>query len=50
MQVSSAPTRSQRASCVIAVLQVIAITFAMHAMVTRRSRQFKMQRPDCWRL
>ena len=48
MQVTSAPTGSQRASCVIAALQVMATTFDMHAMVRRRSRQIKVPRPDAY--
>ena len=50
MQVTSAPTRSQRASRVIAALPVIATTFVMHAMVGRQSRQLKMPRPDAYAL
>ena len=48
MQVTRAPTGSQRASCVIAALQVMATTFDMHAMVRRRSRQIKVPRPDAY--
>jgi len=50
MQATKAPARSQRASSVIAALPVIATTFAMHAMVGRRSRQLKMPRPDAYGL
>ena len=48
MQATRAPTRSQRASRVIAALPVIATTFVMHAMVGRQSRQLKMPRPDAY--
>ena len=49
MQTTRAPTRSQRASRVIAALQAIATTFIMHAMVGRTSHQLKMPRPDAYR-
>ena len=48
MQATRTTTHSQRASRVIAALPVIATTFVMHAMVGRRSRQFKMPRPDAY--
>jgi len=48
MQANRAPTRSQRASSIIAALPVIATTFAMHAIVGCRSRQLKMPRPDAY--
>jgi len=49
MQVTRAPTRSQRASRAIVALPVIATTFVMHAMVGRQACQLKMPRPDAYR-
>ena len=48
MQPTRATTRSQHASRVIAALQLIVITFVMHAMLGRRSSQLKMPRPDAY--
>ena len=48
MHATRAPIYSQRAIRVIAALPVIATTFAMHAMLGRRSRQIKMLRPDAY--
>ena len=48
MQPTRATTRSQHASRVIAALQLILITFVMHAMVGRLSSQLKMPRPDAY--
>ena len=48
MQATRAPTRSQRASRVIAALPAIASTFVMHAMLGPQSRQLKMPLPDAY--
>ena len=48
MQTTTMTTRHQRASRVITALQFIANTFAMHAMLGRRSSQLKMARPDAY--
>ena len=48
VQAANVATRSQRVNRIVATLQIIATTFVMHAMVGRRSRQFKMPRPDAY--
>jgi len=48
MQATRAPTRSHRASRVIAALPIIATTFFIHAMVWHYFRQLKMSRPDAY--
>ena len=48
MQPTRATTQSQHASRVIATLQLIVITFVMHAMVGRLSSQLKMPRLDAY--
>ena len=48
MQATRMPTHSQRASRAVAVLQSIATTFVMHAMVRRSPRQLKMPRQDAY--
>ena len=50
MQPTRATTKSQHASRVIAALQLIAITFVMHAMVGRLSSQLKMPRLDAYQI
>ena len=48
MQATKATARRQRASRVVATLQLFATTFVMHAMVGRYFRQLKMPRPDAY--
>ena len=48
MQATKATARRQRASRVVAALQLFATTFVMHAMVGRYFRQLKMPRPDAY--
>ena len=48
MQAIKATARRQRASRVVAALQLFATTFVMHAIVGRYSRLLKMPRPDAY--
>ena len=48
MQATKAPAHRQRVNRPLAILQVIATTFVMNAMVGRQSRQLKMPRPDAY--
>ena len=49
MQAIKALTQSQRVSRALAAQQVVAITFAMNAMVQRHPPQLKMPRLDAYR-
>jgi len=48
MQAIKALTQSQRVSRALAAQQVVAITFAMNAMVQRHPPQLKMPRLDAY--
>jgi hypothetical protein len=48
MQATKAPAHRERVNRTIAALHFIATTFVMYAMVGRRTRQFKMPRPDAY--
>ena len=50
MQATKALTQSQRVSRALAAQQVVAITFAMNAMVQRHPPQLKMPRLDAYEL